>query len=432
MKNEEPTRRRFLKGLSLPVLAPGLLAADGLGARSEGEAARPEGKEGKGYHQFGRTADHQDLRIIDPGLKITRIETFTKGRISVVRVRTDSGASGVGQIATYDADISALVLHRRIARHFLGSDPADLETLVDRSLERNLKYPWSFLCRALGGVETAIWDLYGKLKKKSVCELLGGEVRPFPVYASSMRRDINGKDEAERLRRLMDTKGFRAFKVRAGTVSGRNRDQWPGRSEEVVKAVRAAIGPDTKLLVDGNSCYTPDKAIEVGRMLESHGVVQFEEPCPYWELEWTAEVTEALDLQVSGGEQDNDLAQWRRMIEMDSVDIVQPDILYLGGVARTLRVARMAAQAGKPCVPHSANVSLVTVFTLHLMGAIPNAGPYVELSIEDRGVAREAMGLYRPSLQVTDGKVPIPAGPGWGVEVDPDWLATAERTVSEA
>jgi L-alanine-DL-glutamate epimerase-like enolase superfamily enzyme len=427
MRHEEPTRRRFLKRLSLPALMPGLFAAGGLEARAEGEAAR-SGE--RGYHQFGRTADDQDLRVIDPGLKITRIETFTKGQISVVRVRTDSGAEGVGQIATYDADISALVLHRRIARHFLGSDPADLETLVDRSLERNLKYPWSFVCRALGGIETAIWDLYGKLKKKPVCELLGGEVRPFPVYGSSMRRDINGQDEAERLRRLMDTSGFRAFKVRVGTEAGRNRDQWPGRSEEVVKAVRAAIGPDTKLLVDGNSCYTPDNAIEIGRMLEGHGVVQFEEPCPYWELEWTAEVAEALELQVSGGEQDNDLAQWRRMIEMDSVDIVQPDILYLGGVARTLRVARMAEQAGKPCVPHSANVSLVTVFTLHLMAAIPNAGAYVELSIEDRGIAQEAIALYRPSLQVTDGKVPIPAGPGWGVEVDPDWLASAERTVS--
>ena len=429
MKNEEPTRRRFLKGLSLPVLAPGLLATAGHGSRAE--AAAPQA-DGKGYPQFGRTAGHKDLRIIDPGLKITRIETFTKGRISVVRVRTDSGAEGVGQIATYDADISALVLHRRIARHFLGADPADLETLVDTSLERNLKYPWSFLCRALGGVETAIWDLYGKLKKKSVCELLGGEARPFPVYASSMRRDINGKDEAERLRRLMDTKGFRAFKVRAGTVSGRNKDQWPGRSEEVVKAVRSALGPDPRLLVDGNSCFTPDKAIEVGRMLESYGVVQFEEPCPYWELEWTAEVTRALDLQVSGGEQDNDLAQWRRMIEMDSVDIVQPDVLYLGGVARTLRVAEMAAEAGKLCVPHSANVSLVTLFTLHIMGAIKNAGPYVELSIEDRGVAQEALGLYQPAIQVTDGKVPIPAGPGWGVEVDPRWLASAEREVSEA
>lgn len=423
--NDRSTRRGFLKRLAVPALAPAVLAPRPVEAGAEGARSQ-------GYLQFGRTEGHADLRVIDPGLKITRIETFTKGRISVVRVRTDNGAEGVGQIATYDADISALVLHRRIARHFLGKDPADLESLLDTSLERNLKYPWSFLCRALGGVETAIWDLYGKLKKQPVCELLGGRVRPFAVYASSMRRDISGKDEAERLRRLMDENGFRAFKVRVGTTAGRNQDQWPGRSEEVVKAVRTAIGPDAKLLVDGNSCYTPDQAIQVGRMLEGYGVAQFEEPCPYWELEWTAEVTAALDLQVSGGEQDNDLAQWRRMIRMDAVDIVQPDILYLGGVARTLRVGRMAAQAGKLCVPHSANVSLVTVFTLHVMGALANAGPYVELSIEDRGIAQEAVGLFQPAIQVTDGKVPIPPGPGWGVEVDPDWLAGAERSVSEA
>ena len=68
--------------------------------------------------------------------------------------------------------------------------------------------------------------------------------------------------------------------------------------------------------------HTPKKAIEVGRLLEDNGVCHFEEPCPYWEWEWTAQVTEALDVPVAGGEQDNDLAQWRRMIQMRSVDIV--------------------------------------------------------------------------------------------------------------
>ena len=72
------------------------------------------------------------------------------------------------------------------------------------------------------------------------------------------------------------------------------------------------------LLVDANSCYTPDTAIRVGRFLEDHGVLHFEEPCPYWELEWTAEVTDALDLEVTGGEQDCELPTWRRMIELPS------------------------------------------------------------------------------------------------------------------
>ena len=182
-------------------------------------------------------------------------------------------------------------------------------------------------------------------------------------------------------------------------------------------AVRGALGDEATLLVDANSCYTPARAIEVGRMLEAHGVVHFEEPCPYWELEWTAEVAAALDLDVTGGEQDCLMPTWRRMFELRAVDVAQPDVCYVGGLTRTLRVAAMAEAAGLPVVPHSANLTLVTVFSLHLMGAIANAGPYVEYSIEPDSYYPWQRGLFEPELVVKDGAAQIPPGPGWGVEI---------------
>lgn len=360
-------------------------------------------------------------------MKIKSIETFTQGHVSFVRVGTDDGAEGWGQISTYNADISATVMHRQIVPHVLGADAADIDALVDHCIEAEYKFPGTYVCRALTGLDTALWDLRGKLEGVSVCQLLGGTPRPFPVYGSSMRRDIKPEDEAERLVRLAELHGYGAFKVRVGKVCGHDEDQWPGRTEALVPAVRQAIGDDVALLVDGNSCYTPGKAIEVGTLLHDHGVCHFEEPCPYWEIEWTADVTRALEVPVAGGEQDYSLSQWRRIIGMRAVDIVQPDICYIGGLTRALRVADMAAQAGMPCVPHSANLSLVTVFSLHMLGAIPNAGPYVEFSIEPTPWTQ---GLYHPALEVHDGKVDIPDGPGWGVEIDSSWLANAEREVS--
>ena len=361
-------------------------------------------------------------------MKITKIESFTKDHNGLVRVTTDDGAIGWGQVSSYNADITAIVLHRQVARHALGRDPLSVDAISDRVIDANLKFPWSYVCRALCGVDTALWDLHGKLEQKSVCELLGGKPRPFPAYASSMRRDITPADEAERLARLRDEKGYRSFKIRVGKTAGHDEDQWEGRTEELVPTVRAAIGDDANLLVDGNSCYSADKAIEVGRMLEQNRVCHFEEPCPYWELEWTAEVTSALDLDVTGGEQDNDLAQWRRMIKMPAVDIVQPDVCYVGGLTRALRVAKMAGEAGMKCVPHSANHSLVTVFSLHMLGAIPNAGDYLEFSIEDQKGHR---GAYGPELEAVDGCVQIPDGPGWGVTINDEWLAAADHRVSE-
>jgi len=364
-------------------------------------------------------------------MKIATIETFSNQFVGMVRVRADQGEHGWGQLSPYNADITAAVLHRQVAPHALGHDADDIEALVARLPELEHKFPGSYLCRAIGGLDTALWDLRGKLEGKSVCELLGGTPRPFPVYASSMRRDIEPAVEARRLARLRETDGFTAFKFRVGREVGHDQDEWPGRTESVVRAVREALGDDATLLVDANSCYSPEKAIEVGKSLEEHGVCHFEEPCPYWELEWTAAVADALDLDVAGGEQDCLISEWRRIIGMPAVDVVQPDVCYLGGLTRTLQVAEMAHAAGMICTPHSANLSMVTVFALHLMGAIPNAGPYVEYSIEPSSYYPWQVGLFEPALTVRDGAVAIPDGPGWGVEPATDWLERATRQVSE-
>jgi L-alanine-DL-glutamate epimerase-like enolase superfamily enzyme len=360
-------------------------------------------------------------------MNIKSIETFTTRALSIVRVTTDDGMQGYGQIAPYHANISALVLQQQLAPRLLGFDTNDIAGLAERVIREEHKFPGSYVCRALGGVETALWDLQGKRLGKSVCELLGGTPGRMPVYGSSMRRDITPKDEAERLKRLQETYGYRAFKIRIGNNFGNDADVYPGRTEQVVSEVRKAIGEQTLLYVDANSGFTPKKAIEVGRFLEQQGVCHYEEPCPYPELEWTKQVADALEVPVTGGEQDTDVAQFRRMIDMRAVDVVQPDICYIGGLSRALQVADMASIAGIPCTPHAANLSMVTVFTLHMAAAIPNAGPYMEFTIEQDSWTE---GLLREPLTVADGAVAVPDGPGWGVEIRPEWLAQAEYQIS--
>ncbi len=413
-------RRELLRG------AAALAAASCLPATSFSDEAT---QQAQSYPYLGRTEDYVDFRIIEPGLKIAKVESWTLGAYGMVRITTSDGQEGFGQMSSFDPDITATVLHRQVAPRVLGSDPAGIDDLVDRVIDSNMKYPWSYVCRALSGIDTAIWDLYGKIHGKPVCELVGGKTDPFPVYGSSMRRDISPEDEAARLVKLRDSLGYTAFKVRLGVPTGHDRDAAPGRSENLIPAVRKAVGDAVELLADGNSCYSPPKAIEVGRRMEDHRYFLFEEPCPYWELEWTAEVAATLDMHVAGGEQDNDLAQWRRMISLNVVDILQPDLCYIGGFTRAWRVAKMGQQAGKPVVPHSSHLSLVTLFALHLMAAIPNAGPFVEFTIE--GDVNQGETIYSPALAVRDGKVKIPDGPGWGVTINPAWLEKASYQKSE-
>ena len=120
-------------------------------------------------------------------MQIKSLETFCQEYVGFVRVTTDTGHEGWGQVANYNSDITCLVLHRQVAPWALGKDALDIDSLVTTIPEREHKFPGSYLCRALAGLDTALWDLRGKLEGKSVCELLGGQPRSLPVYASSMR-----------------------------------------------------------------------------------------------------------------------------------------------------------------------------------------------------------------------------------------------------
>ncbi|MCP3686975.1 MAG: mandelate racemase/muconate lactonizing enzyme family protein [Gammaproteobacteria bacterium] len=363
-------------------------------------------------------------------MKIISIETFHNEYVALVRLRTDEGDEGWGQVSPYNADITAQLVHRQVAYHVLGMDAADIAGITQTVIDREHKFQGTYLYRALCGVDTALWDIRGKRAGQSVSRLLGGTSGSFPVYASSMQREISPEAEAERMLALKEQYGYQSFKFRIGRECGHDADQWPGRSNKIVALMRKTLGDDVNLLVDANSGYTPAKAIEIGRMLSDYGISHFEEPCPYWELDWTRQVTAALDIDVSGGEQDNNMIVWKQMIDSGAVNIVQPDICYMGGITRTLQVAAMAQAAGLPCTLHSANLSLVTLFSAHFMAAIENAGKYVEYSIEDLNYYPWQDRIFTPGYLIENGRILLSDAPGWGIEVNPDWLASSTHHAS--
>ena len=365
-------------------------------------------------------------------MKIKKLETFTTEFVGFVRATSETGAQGWGQVSTYNADITCEVFHRQVARHALGTDALDFADTLKLIGEREHKYPGSYLRRAMTGLDTALLDLRGKLEGKPVATLLGGSPGKIRAYASSMKRDITPEDEAARFLKLRDAFGFDAFKWRVGSECGRDKDEWPGRTEAVVPIVSRALGDGVAKLVDGNSCYSPKRAIEVGKLLEQEGITHFEEPCPYWEFEQTAEVTRALSIDVAGGEQDCEFTAWDAMIEKRAVDILQPDVMYMGGMLRAMDVCKRGEKAGFKVTPHAANLSLVTMCTMHLLRAIPNAGKYLEFSIEglDYYPWQDGLFLGEP-YKIVDGQATVTDAPGWGVEINPAWLDEATYKCSE-
>jgi len=114
------------------------------------------------------------------------------------------------------------------------------------------------------------------------------------------------------------------------------------------------------------------------------------------------------------------------------VNILQPDVCYMGGVTRTLDVAKLAQKANIPITLHSANLSLVTLFSAHIMGAIPNAGKYLEFSIEGLDYYPWQADIFSPDFKITEGELIMNHKPGWGIQLNPEWLARAQYQVSYA
>ena len=364
-------------------------------------------------------------------MKITSIETYLQEPVAMVRIRTDGGAEGWGQVSTFQAGITVDVLHKMLAVYFLNHPVEGFEAYVDTVVMKQNKFTGTFVCRAMAGIDTALWDLKGKTQGKSIAELLGAKSRRVRIYASNMERDTRPEQEVELLKPWLDDKGVTAFKYKLGPMGafGSDADTLPGRTAAIIPYVRENLGSHVELIADANSCFSVENAIRVGHVLEGHEYSFFEEPVSWWDIEGTAKVNAALSMPVCGGEQDFQIPQWERMIGMDAVEVVQPDVLYVGGFSRTLEVARLAKARGKRCMPHSANHSLVTLFAMNAMAVIPNPGPYGEFNIVHNDWCKD---LFEPELEVVDGQVEIPDGPGWGITVNPDWLDKAERMESKA
>ncbi|SDS23929.1 L-alanine-DL-glutamate epimerase [Microlunatus soli] len=369
-------------------------------------------------------------------MKIERIETYRRDdRVTLVKVYTDDGIEGLGQTSVFRAGLTAQVLHEMVAPAFLGSDPWDLEAIVADVVRRHYKFAGSFLTRALTGLDTAVWDVLGKATGQPVHKLLGGCYRSeIGMYASSMSRTITPSDEADRLAAIVAEQGFAGVKIRIGQEMGRDHDASPGRTEAIIPQLRSALGDDVIIHADANGAFTPGRAIRVGRMLEDQGYGHFEEPCPYAETDNIRRVNAALDIPVAGGEHDTSMEQIYRMVAGRAVDIIQPDIGYLGGVSRARRVAALAETAGIPCTPHCSSRSMIQIFTLHLAAAMPSVFQLQEWSIEPDP---QMEGIYAPLPQVRNGAVRIDDRPGWGVELDPAFekqatLMTGGKIISEA
>ena len=175
-------------------------------------------------------------------------------------------------------------------------------------------------------------------------------------------------------------------------------------------------------MADANGSYDAKNAIELGKRLQEMKYLWFEEPCPWEELSETKRVADALNMKVAFGEQDSSLWTFQYMIDNKIMDIVQPDLNYCGGFTRTAKVARMARKANMWICPHDTQTGAATVNILQFASVTPNMGPFMEY-VSHQAPKKESW--YSPNFDIKDGVIPVPSGPGTGLQFDPDFIKTA-------
>lgn len=358
-------------------------------------------------------------------IKIASFDAFRFEGHFLLRVRSEAGVTGV---VTVNDRLAYLwpILEQFIIPFFQGQDARDLRRLVNEVYTYRSAYKLAGIAfwNPVAYAELAVLDMLGRQAGVSAGELLGTVIRQeIPVYLSSLRRDTTAEAEVAWLAaRLRETKAT-AVKLKIGGRMSHNADAFPGRTERLIPLARETFGEAVTIYVDANGSYDAEGAIEIAALLTDYGIGFLEEPCPWQDYWATKRVADALALPVAGGEQDSNLLQFDWMIRERAVDVVQPDVMYNGGLIRALRVAGMALDAAIPIMPHSPKVGAEAAAVLQFCSVAENLGPYQEW----RGEATPTASWYEPAFEIQNGAVRVPKGPGLGVTYDPDIFDKAER-----
>jgi galactonate dehydratase len=358
-------------------------------------------------------------------VKIVTLKTWLvqpeRGKICLfLKLETDSGVHGWGEAYTLTGREPALQrMVQDLGQYLIGRDPFHIKHFThvmwrDVSIKRG---GFDFYC-AISGLEIALWDVVGKALGTPVYNLLGGPCRgSIRVYGQPF-----GEDDAASL-----SLGDRASATVQRGYTALKFDPFPGpwqmlvdRSVEEtavarVREVREAVGPKIEILVEVHRRLAPMHAIRVAHEMTPFRPFWFEEPTPAENLDATAEVRRKISLPVVVGEALYTKAEFRPAFEKQAADIVNPDVCNVGGLLELKEIGAMAEAYGVAVAPHGNNSTTVGLAaSLHAAAVMPN------FLIMEYPLSWESTGnkIAKNPLRVEHGAIPLPTGPGLGIELD--------------
>jgi galactonate dehydratase len=354
-----------------------------------------------------------------PKPTVTSWGKYTEVSIVLVEVRTNTGLVGVGEcLARFAPKAYAELIETALKPRLIGQNPTDI-TRLWRDMRRALSgRAGGILFEAIAGVDIALWDILGKIANLPIYRLLGGVGREaVPAYAAS----INWGDSAfmdEQLDLYLE-KGFPRIKVKIAN---------PVREAvERIERMRKRAGDEIDLCVDANWAYRLEEAIEVGKALTDNGYVWFEEPLRPEDEAGYEELHRRCGTPLAAGESNYSLDQAVRLVSNRTLSYLQPDVARSGGISETRRMAEFADAHNVSYAPHIGMSGIICeTASVHLAAAMPNLWA-MECETDTSPFKTAITGAAPGADRQTNGLLPVPQGPGLGIEVN--WDAVARLRV---
>lgn len=355
-------------------------------------------------------------------MKITAVTPLVLGtpwrNLTFVKVDTDEGIYGLGEVRLNNRTNALLgYLTEAVPRYAIGHDPFDSEALVSRMTINDFGRMGEVTMSAVSILEIACWDIVGKALGQPCYRLMGGAVRDkIKAYANGWYTVERTPEAFHAAALKVVERGYLALKIDpfgAGRYELSLDEQ--ARSTALIEAVRDAIGPDREIMVEMHGRFNPATAIIMARKLAPFRPAWIEEPCPPENLPELKRVAERVEIPIATGERLHTMNEFRPLFDLQSVDIIQPDITHFGGMAQTRRLAAWADVYNVLVAPHNVGGPVSTAAALHVAACTPNFMIQEHFNdFADSWVKTAAPGVP----EVVDGYFALPDKPGLGVELN--------------
>jgi galactonate dehydratase len=355
-------------------------------------------------------------------MKISDVKTFVVGtpwrNLTFVRVQTDEGLSGIGEVRMLNHTDALLgYFSEAVPNHVLGHDPFNIENLVQNMYRNDFARAGEIAMSAIATLEMACWDIVGQALGQPVYRLLGGAVRErIKAYANGWYTGERTPEEFHTSAQRVVAKGYRALKFDPFGSGFYELDlAEKGRAIELVEAVRAAVGPEVEILIEMHGRFNPATAIEMARELERFKPSWVEEPVPPENLAALKKAAEKINIPIATGERIHTRYDFRELLELQAADYIQPDITHFGGLLEVKKLAAWAENYYVLVAPHNVGGPVSTAAALHFAASTPNFKIQEHFNdFADSWVKSVAPG----NPEVVDGYFALPQGPGLGVKFD--------------